>query len=376
MSIITQALKKAQRDQSQNHDSAIPYQLAAASQSQGITRQRWLWMLLPLGAAIAFGGGFWLQLSKTPQISTPKTMTNVAPSLMPTTPKLSGTEAQRRQLLRTNPITQLSTASLTPAPSIPNLPITRQPRSRNVQPHANPRTDAEAIHLPLVVRSPRSTQQVLGKPSHPGTETPSLQTMNVAQPPAKQQIKSDLPKPPQRFAKLSPEPLTAVQATQGQTHFRKALAAQKEGDLTQTEVLLLQTIALDPSLKEAYNSLGNIYYQRKTYQRAKSMYQHALGIDAKYVKAHNNLGSTYMRLAMYTNAITHLQQAISLDRDSGLAYYNLACVYALTGDEGQAAQYLSQAIDRAPAARIWARTDIDFAPVRTTPALQKLLGAS
>jgi hypothetical protein len=67
---------------------------------------------------------------------------------------------------------------------------------------------------------------------------------------------------------------------------------------------------------------------------------------------------------------------ISTDRESGLAYYNLACVYARIGDEALAARHLNQAIEREPQARLWARTDADFTPVRTTPAFQKLLGAS
>jgi tetratricopeptide (TPR) repeat protein len=163
---------------------------------------------------------------------------------------------------------------------------------------------------------------------------------------------------------------------QAQIHFNAGLNAQQAGDATQAEQRLLQAIALDPSLKGAYNSLGNLYYQREAYSQAKVMYQHALEIDPGYVKARNNLGNTYMQLAMYAEAIAELNQVISTDSASGLAHYNLACVYARTGDATLAAQYLNQAIEREPQARVWAHTDADFTSVRTTPALQKLLGAS
>jgi tetratricopeptide (TPR) repeat protein len=173
-----------------------------------------------------------------------------------------------------------------------------------------------------------------------------------------------------------PSGLVSRNQSQAQIHFNTGLQAQQAGDTTQAEQQLLQAIALDPSFKGAYNSLGNLYYQREAYNQAKVMYQHALEIDPDYVKARNNLGNTYMQLAMYAEAIAELNKVISTDSESGLAHYNLACVYARSGDATLAAQYLNQAIEREPQARIWARTDADFTSVRTVPVFQKLLGAS
>jgi tetratricopeptide (TPR) repeat protein len=159
-----------------------------------------------------------------------------------------------------------------------------------------------------------------------------------------------------------------------QTLFNRALAAQEAGEPERALTLLQQTVELDPTLKVAYNSLGNLYYQQQQYQEALAMYQKALAIDPDYAKARNNLGNTYMRLAMDDRALVELQKALQADSTYGLGYYNLACVYARADNSEAAAQYLQQAIALEPQARLWAQTDDDFVRVRSTPVMQKLLG--
>jgi tetratricopeptide (TPR) repeat protein len=155
---------------------------------------------------------------------------------------------------------------------------------------------------------------------------------------------------------------------------QRAVAAQEAGELTRALSLLEQAVKLDPTAKAAYNSLGNVYYQQRRYQQAIAMYEKALTVDPNYAKARNNLGSTYMQLTMDRRAIDELQKALRADSSYSLAYYNLACVYARSGNSATAAQYLQQAIALEPQARMWAQTDTDFAPVRTAPEMQPLLG--
>jgi tetratricopeptide (TPR) repeat protein len=150
--------------------------------------------------------------------------------------------------------------------------------------------------------------------------------------------------------------------------------AQEAGELDRARALLERAVQLDPTLKVAYNSLGNLHHQQQQYQQAIAMYERALALDPQYAKARNNLGSTYLRLSMNDRALTELHKAIQADSGYGLAYYNLACVYARAGDGASAAQYLQQSMALEPQARVWAQTDDDFAPVRATPAVQQLLG--
>ena len=231
-----------------------------------------------------------------------------------------------------------------------------------------PPTPAVPIQEPHIATAPEAGLRPLIASLTEPNVVPSHSMM-----PSRTPLSADQPSAP--GASGSPR-LSSRNQSQAQIRFNKGLEAQQAGDTTQAEQRLLQAIALDPSLKGAYNSLGNLYYQREAYNQAKVMYQHALTIDPDYVKARNNLGNTYMQLAMYSEAIDELNKVISVDSESGLAYYNLACVYARKGDETLAAQYLNQAIEREPQARVWARTDADFTPVRATPAFQKLLGAS
>ena len=324
---------------------------------------------------MAFGAWFLFHVSNAPKPSAKLVLTAPVPQALPTVPKLPSTKSTVNESAETFPPALMMQQPL-PLATFPYLP------------HANQQSVVE-LSTPVATVSPVQTVSNSGTTPSPLTSAPlsspdslsrlgtqpSIQSpVAMAQSVTKQVFKPSSKRPlPTERSQARP---TTSHPTQARSHFHQAIAAQKAGNLTQAERLFLQTIALDPSLKEAYNSLGNLYYQREDYQRAKSMYQHALDIDADYVNAHNNLGSTYMRLARHAEAIAQLRQAISLDSDSGLAYYNLACVYARTGDESQAAKYLSQAIERDPAARTWAQTDADFTPVRTTPALQKLLGAS
>jgi len=167
---------------------------------------------------------------------------------------------------------------------------------------------------------------------------------------------------------------TPLETNRAQALVQRAVAAQEAGDLIRAMSLLEQAMKLDPTAKAAYNSLGNVYYQQRRYQQAIAMYHKALSIDPDYAKARNNLGSTYMKLAMDARAIEELQRALQADSSYSLTYYNLACVYARGGDSTTAAQYLQQAIVLEPQARTWARTDADFASVRTAPEVQQLLG--
>lgn len=174
---------------------------------------------------------------------------------------------------------------------------------------------------------------------------------------------------------VSTLPMTP-QLTAAHTLFNRALEAQAAGDLEQAMTLLQQAVKLAPTLKHAYNGLGNLYYQRQQYDDAVAMYRQALALDPNYTQARNNLGSTYIQLSQHERAIEEFQKVLQTDGEASLAYYNLACVYARTGDSAQAVHYLQRAMEIEPQARLWAQTDADFSRVRDQPAFQRLLGSS
>ena len=337
MSIITQALKKAQYEQRQHH-APFPLQRPPLPTLMPMQR-RWPWMLIAAGCTAVFGAGLLFYAWRTP--SPEALLARPLAMEMPESPPM---------------VTSLPPASGEATPPI-LLPV---PRPQTPSPMA-PVQEPHVTTLGAEVR-PLATSLT------EASVTPSSSLL-----PSQTELSVDRPATP---SATGPSGLASRNQSQAQIRFNTGLEAQQAGDTTQAEQQLLQAIALDPSFKEAYNSLGNLYYQREAYNQAKAMYQHALEIDPDYVKARNNLGNTYMQLAMYADAIAELNKAISTDSESGLAHYNLACVYARSGDATLAARYLNQAIEREPQARVWARTDADFTSVRTMPAFQKLLGAS
>jgi Tfp pilus assembly protein PilF len=338
MSIITQALKKAQYEQRQHH-APFPLQQSRLPTLMPMQR-RWPWVLITAGCAAVIGAGLFFYAWRTPSLEA--LLARPLAMEMPGAPPM---------------LTRLHPTAGADAPPV-LLPVPQRRASTPVAPARDPHVETTPAAEPRPLAASLTEASVT--PSH--SLMPSQTALSVD--------RSAAP------GATGPPGLASRNQSQAQIRFNTGLKAQQAGDTTQAEQQLLQAIALDPSFKEAYNNLGNLYYQREAYNQAKVMYQHALEIDPDYVKARNNLGNAYMQLAMYAAAIAELNKVISTDSESGLAHYNLACVYARSGDATLAARYLNQAIEREPQARVWARTDADFTSVRMVPAFQQILGAS
>lgn len=335
MSIINQALQKAQRAQlvhsRQETPYLVPVRLTRAS------RRRWL--LLPLGLVAAVG--VWMALDTWRR---------------PPAPHLPGETAEPQAIVQ--------------AP----LPLGEgQDSPQNEQAKEVARPEAETPLAPVMpsVASPPAQSTPASTPVIAVVPMPRV---TVVPPPA---VTSPAAAPPQEALASVASPVAAptpIETARAQALVQRASVAQEAGELTRALSLFEQAVKLDPTAKATYNSLGNVYYQQRRYQQAMAMYHKALALDPEYAKARNNLGSTYMQLAMDERAIEELQKVLQIDNAYGLAYYNLACVYARGGHSATAAQYLQQAIALEPQARTWAQSDVDFARVRTAPEVQQLLG--
>ncbi|MGE3536530.1 MAG: tetratricopeptide repeat protein [Candidatus Tectimicrobiota bacterium] len=333
MSIINQALQKAQREQLLQRPYDMPY--LSAGQRRRTARRRWRLVLscvvvLGLGAA----GGRWLLQWSADPAGAPEP---------PAPAQLTFVESTLREAARAQSVPLEAGAPPAAAPEPP--PDEALARQVSTPP-------------PLLVLA---------------VETSSLPLPRVAPIPLPA---SAVPPPvsePDAPADAVPEVPSSSAIARGQLLVQRALEAQNSGELKRAATLLEQAVKLDPTAKAAYNSLGNVYFQQKRFQQAVQVYHKALALDPDYAKARNNLGSTYMQLAMYEQAIEELQRALRSADGASLAYYNLACVYARKGDSVTAAEYLRQAILLEPQARTWARTDADFARVRDTLVVQQLL---
>jgi cytochrome c-type biogenesis protein CcmH/NrfG len=348
MSIINQALQKAQREQLVHSRQEMAYQLPV--QLARASRRLWLWV--PLGLVAAVGVGATLHAWLMPPASR-----------LPVGLELPGIAAHMAVQV------PLNTPAPPPAEQVDQT-VAEPPLPARAEYALRPVSTLLPLATPSVDRPPASVAAA----AVPGTAVVPVPRVTPAPLPAV--VSETAAKPPDVPAHTMPPaaPPAPLETDRVQALVQRAVAAQEAGELKRAMSLLEQAVKLDPTAKAAYNSLGNVYYQQERYQQAIAMYHKALAIDPEYAKARNNLGSTYMRLAMDERAIEELQRALRADSSYGLAYYNLACVYARGSDSATAAQYLRQAIALEPQARTWAQTDADFASVRTAPAMQQLLG--
>lgn len=350
MSIINQALQKAQREQLVHSRQEMAYQLPVPLART--SRRLWLW--LPLGLVAAVGVGATLHAWLMPPASR-----------LPVGVELAGTAVhmavQAPLNTRAAPLPEEQVAQIVAEPLLPaRVEYAFRPVSETAPSRATPFVDSPPAP---VASAPAPVTAVVPVPRVTPATLPAVVSEPTAQPP--DVLANTMP------PVATPPPLETDRA---QALVQRAVAAQEAGELKRAISLLEHAVKLDPTAKAAYNSLGNVYYQQQRYHQAIAMYHKALAIDPDYAKARNNLGSTYMRLAMDERAIAELQRALRADSSYGLAYYNLACVYARGSDSATAAQYLRQAIALEPQARTWAQTDADFASVRTAPEVQHLLG--
>ncbi len=167
-------------------------------------------------------------------------------------------------------------------------------------------------------------------------------------------------KPARRVADPVPEQQPAPSRTAGVTPVRPVQVAAARRPTP-------------PATAADYTARGNALYHQGEYHRAIDMYRAALALNPLDVKARNNLGSTYLRLTLDDRASAAFQAVLRLDSSYSLAYYNLACVHGRAGNAASAGEYLRQAMAIDPEARVWAKTDVDFDPVRNAPEFRRLL---
>jgi hypothetical protein len=373
MSIINQALKKAQRERLIQETQTIPHLTHLH-----FSRRRGRWLLIAAGFIAALGVGAslhsWLTAParKATETVSPQKTARHAPSVThrespapPTPTSFSAVTVIRDTAPDVSPaLTPFPQPVASPESEKPRLANSMTPQQRlahHLQQSAMP--PSPPIALPSATASP---------PAEPSPALPSPPSVDPG--PAVQPLPPSGPElatlPPTQIA---PQPQARSRA---RVLFNQAVESQGDAQTVRALALLQEAVKLDPELKVAYNSLGNIYYGQQQYNKALAMYQKALAIDPDYVKARNNLGGTYLRLAMDERAQEELHKVLQIDSRSSLAYYNLACVYARAGDSATASRYLQQAIELEPQARTWAQTDEDFARVRTTPEMRQLLGPS
>jgi tetratricopeptide (TPR) repeat protein len=99
---------------------------------------------------------------------------------------------------------------------------------------------------------------------------------------------------------------------QAEYDYAMSLWKGKRGDtaaayLDRIELLLKKSIALDPSSGDAHLQLGNLYSQRKEFDKAVPEYQQALKLEPNQPDAHFRLGQAYVHLGKRDQAEKEFQ---------------------------------------------------------------------
>jgi Tfp pilus assembly protein PilF len=127
-----------------------------------------------------------------------------------------------------------------------------------------------------------------------------------------------------------------------------AYAAQQQWDsaieyyLRATETVLYAT----PHFPLA--NLGDVYYEKKDYQRSEAYYLEALDVRPNFVIALRGLARTYIALNRVEEAIVKLEKAVKMAPDQPLLHYDLARAYQSAGDERKARRAYQTVIELAP----------------------------
>jgi serine/threonine protein kinase/lipoprotein NlpI len=107
-----------------------------------------------------------------------------------------------------------------------------------------------------------------------------------------------------------------------------------------------EAISLDPSYATAYSNRGNAYSAKRDPQRALEDYSVAIRLDPKNVNALVGRGNAYDELKDGDRAIKDYTDALRIDRNHALAYFNRGRVYLARKD------YISALSDYSDAVRL------------------------
>jgi Tfp pilus assembly protein PilF len=121
--------------------------------------------------------------------------------------------------------------------------------------------------------------------------------------------------------------------------YKRALIAQRQGDLREARELYLKVLERDP----------------------------------ENVKALNNLGVVHMGRKERDKAIAAFSRAVVLRKDYVDPYYNLACLYAQMNEIDESLWYLKVAMEIDGDVKHWVRKDADLKNVAKSPAFKKMM---
>jgi Tfp pilus assembly protein PilF len=118
--------------------------------------------------------------------------------------------------------------------------------------------------------------------------------------------------------------------------------------LDSAEHNLESAIAYVPRNAENFLALGNVWYHRKDYDRARACYEHALSINSKFDDALNNLAAIAFEQKRWADAEGLLLRTIALDPEDSKRWFILAKARQELGNKAGALQAITEALKIEP----------------------------
>ncbi len=146
----------------------------------------------------------------------------------------------------------------------------------------------------------------------------------------------------------APESINPKDAIKGKSLFKRAEAHLEKGDLLNTEKLLIQSLALDPSSLEAYNKLGLIYIKEGQFKKAEMIFRKLTSAKGDEPSYHSNLGLTLYHQQQLAEAKSAYEKAIELDQGRAGRYFSLGKILHAMNETDKALVHFQKALEMDP----------------------------
>jgi len=120
---------------------------------------------------------------------------------------------------------------------------------------------------------------------------------------------------------------------------------------------------------------GQALRAAERYAEAIEPLQAAVAADPSMIDAWLTLGWCFKRCGRLDSAIEALKEALVIDPDQGIVHYNLSCYWSLAGNVPLALQHLERALALDSNFRALIERESDFDPIRGDPGFQSLTSA-
>jgi len=109
-----------------------------------------------------------------------------------------------------------------------------------------------------------------------------------------------------------------------------------------------RTLKYTPKDSRILNNLGNIYKDKKEYEKAIDLYKQAIAIDGRYIGTYYNLANIYRDIEQYEKAIPLYKKIIEISPDRADAHNALGVMYIRLGRVEDSLEPFKKAVEIEP----------------------------